>query len=86
MAPKTAASGWPRYTEWKGRLLRNGWEKWHEELWFVARWDSGWQDWETAAQHLARVPLTFEQKLDVVVRALEGTGASYEGGEPLRNP
>jgi hypothetical protein len=28
MAPKTAASGWPRYTEWKGRLLRNGWEKW----------------------------------------------------------
>jgi len=29
-----------------------------EELWFVARWISGWQDWETAAQHLARVPLT----------------------------
>ncbi|CAL1150366.1 unnamed protein product, partial [Cladocopium goreaui] len=23
-----------------------------------SRWSSGWQDWETAAQHLARVPLT----------------------------
>lgn len=87
MAPKSASGwhveGWPRYTEWKGRLLRNSWEKWHEELWFVAKWSSGWSDWETADQHLSRLPLTPDQKLQVVVQALERSGAQQEGGEPL---
>ena len=77
----------PRYEDWKGRLMSNGFEKWGEELWHVTRWSCGWMDFETCAEHLARLPfLSYDQKLEIVVAHLQRTGASYEGGEPLRLP
>lgn len=62
MAPKS----FPEYADWKGRVVRCGWESYHCQLWHVTRWSSGWSDWSSAKDHLDMLPFSYEEKLEVV--------------------